>query len=176
MLLPITLTDGVIIYTILHTEVQLRKAEIEDVADAVNYQIFYDVDTISKVAKSIYTNRYINNFLEAEYEDPFDYVVHYQQFFKDTLFQSADMTGNAVITLYTDNNTIVSGGTVRNLNLIKESGWYQALNNKDIDQVLYFAYEPDMPGTVGDPERHVFLCGRWITMETGSQKSFLRLK
>ena len=40
MLLPITLTDGVIIYTILHTEVQLRKAEIEDVADAVNYQIF----------------------------------------------------------------------------------------------------------------------------------------
>lgn len=176
MLLPITLTDGVIIYTILHTEVQLRKAEIEDVADAVNYQIFYDVDTISKVAKSIYTNRYINNFLEAEYEDPFDYVVHYQQFFKDTLFQSADMTGNAVITLYTDNNTIVSGGTVRNLNLIKESGWYQALNNKDIDQVLYFAYEPDMPGTVGDPERHVFFVRKMDHYGDGQSEKLLKIE
>lgn len=40
MLLPITLTDGVIIYTVLHTEAQLRRSEMEDIADAVNYQIF----------------------------------------------------------------------------------------------------------------------------------------
>ena len=101
MLLPITLTDGVIIYTILHTEVQLRKAEIEDVADAVNYQIFYDVDTISKVAKSIYTNRYINNFLEAEYEDPFDYVVHYQ-----TILDKGIMPSEKVLDFPVDCNTL----------------------------------------------------------------------
>ena len=111
MLLPITLTDGVIIYTVLHTEAQLLRSEMEDIADAVSYQIFYDVDTVSKVAKSIYTSQYINDFLETKYEDPFDYVVYYQQFFKDTLFQSADMTGGSVITLYTDNETIVSGGS-----------------------------------------------------------------
>ena len=64
MLLPIMLTDGVIIYTVLHTEAQLHRSEMEDVADAVNYQIFYDVDTVSKVAKSIYANQYINEFLE----------------------------------------------------------------------------------------------------------------
>ena len=34
MLLPITLTDGVIIYTVLHTEAQLRRSEMEDIADA----------------------------------------------------------------------------------------------------------------------------------------------
>lgn len=66
MLLPITLTDGVIIYTVLHTEAQLRRSEMEDIADAVNYQIFYDVDTVSKVAKSIYANKYINDFLEVK--------------------------------------------------------------------------------------------------------------
>lgn len=155
MLLPITLTDGVIIYTVLHIEAQLRRSEMENVADAVNYQIFYDVDTVSKVAKSIYVNQYINDFLETEYKDPFDYVVNYQQFFKDTFFQSADMTGSSMITLYTDNSTIVSGGTVRNLDLIRESGWYQDLNEKETEQLLYFAYEPDIPGAVMDPERHV---------------------
>ena len=71
----------VIIYTVLHTEAQLRRSEMEDIADAVNYQIFYDVDTVSKVAKSIYANKYINDFLEMEYRDPFDYVVSYQEFF-----------------------------------------------------------------------------------------------
>ena len=82
MLLPITLTDGVIIYTVLHTEAQLLRSEMEDIADAVSYQIFYDVDTVSKVAKSIYTSQYINDFLETKYEEPFDYVVHYQQFLR----------------------------------------------------------------------------------------------
>ena len=53
MLLPITLTDGVIIYTVLHTEAQLRRSEMEDIADAVNYQIFYDVDCFKSSKKYI---------------------------------------------------------------------------------------------------------------------------
>lgn len=176
MLLPITLTDGVIIYTVLHIEAQLRKSEMENVADAVNYQIFYDVDTVSKVAKSIYVNQYINDFLETEYKDPFDYVVNYQQFFKDTFFQSADMTGSSMITLYTDNSTIVSGGTVRNLDLIRESGWYQDLNKKETEQLLYFAYEPDIPGAVMDPERHVCFVRKMNYYGGGQSEKLLKVE
>ena len=176
MLLPITLTDGVIIYTVLHTEAQLLRSEMEDIADAVSYQIFYDVDTVSKVAKSIYTSQYINDFLETKYEDPFDYVVHYQQFFKDTLFQSADMTGSSVITLYTDNETIVSGGTVRSLDLIKGSDWYQDLSEKNTEQMLYFAYEPDIPGAVMDPERCVYFLSKMNYYGGGQSEKMLKLE
>lgn len=176
MLLPITLTDGVIIYTVLHTEEQLRRSELEDIADAVNYQIFYDVDTVSKVAKSIYANQYINDFLEAEYTDPLDYVIHYQQFFKDTLFQSGDMTGSSVITLYTGNGTIVSGGTVKNLDLIKASGWYQELNETDTEQMLYFAYEPDMPGTMAESERHVYFVRKMNYYGGGHSEKVLKIE
>ena len=176
MLLPITLTDGVIIYTVLHTEAQLRRSEMEDIADAVNYQIFYDVDTVSKVAKSIYANQYINDFLEMEYRDPFDYVVSYQQFFKDTLFQSSDMTGSSLITLYTDNSTIVSGGTVRNLDLIKESGWYRDLNEKGTEQMLYFAYEPEVPGAVMHPERHVYFVRKMNYYGGGQSEKLLKIE
>ena len=176
MLLPITLTDGVIIYTVLHTEAQLLRSEMEDIADAVSYQIFYDVDTVSKVAKSIYTSQYINDFLETKYEDPFDYVVHYQQFFKDTLFQSADMTGSSVITLYTDNETIVSGGTVRSLDLIKGSDWYQDLSKKNTEQMLHFAYEPDIPGAVMDPERCVYFLSKMNYYGGGQSEKMLKLE
>ena len=176
MLLPITLTDGVIIYTVLHTEAQLRRSEMEDIADAVNYQIFYDVDTVSKVAKSIYANKYINDFLEMEYRDPFDYVVSYQEFFKDTLFQSSDMTGSSLTTLYTDNSTIVSGGTVRNLDLIKESGWYRDLNEKGTEQMLYFAYEPKVPGAVMHPERHVYFVRKMNYYGGGQSEKLLKIE
>ena len=176
MLLPITLTDGVIIYTVLHTEAQLRRSEMEDIADAVNYQIFYDVDTVSKVAKSIYANQYINDFLEMEYGDPFDYVVSYQQFFKDTLFQSSDMTGSSLITLYTDNSTIVSGGTVRNLDLIRESGWYRDLNEKGTEQMLYFAYEPEVSGAVMHPERHVYFVRKMNYYGGGQSEKLLKIE
>ena len=176
MLLPITLTDGVIIYTVLHTEAQLRRSEMEDIADAVNYQIFYDVDTVSKVAKSIYANKYINDFLEMEYRDPFDYVVSYQEFFKDTLFQSSDMTGSSLTTLYTDNSTIVSGGRVRNLDLIKESGWYRDLNEKGTEQMLYFAYEPEVLGAVMHPERHVYFVRKMNYYGGGQSEKLLKIE
>ena len=176
MLLPITLTDGVIIYTVLHTEAQLRRSEMEDIADAVNYQIFYDVDTVSKVAKSIYANKYINDFLEMEYRDPFDYVVSYQEFFKDTLFQSSDMTGSSLTTLHTDNSTIVSGGRVRNLDLIKESGWYRDLNEKGTEQMLYFAYEPEVLGAVMHPERHVYFVRKMNYYGGGQSEKLLKIE
>lgn len=176
MLLPIMLTDGVIIYTVLHTEAQLHRSEMEDVADAVNYQIFYDVDTVSKVAKSIYANQYINDFLETEYEDPFDYVIHYQRFFKDTLFQSADMTGSSVITLYTDNSTIVSGGTVRSLDLLKGSDWYQELDEKGTGQMLYFAYEPEISGAVMGQERHIYFVRKMNYYGGGQSEKLLKVE
>ena len=176
MLLPITLTDGAIIYTVVHTEEQLQKTELEDVADAVNNQFFYDVDTVSKVAKRIYSNQYINDFLEAEYINPFDYVVHYQKFFKDTLFQSWDMTGNSTISMYTDNTTIVSGGTVKNLNLVKDSEWYQEMDENNVEQILYFAYEPAVPGAVMDPERHVYFVKKMNCYGGGRSEKLLKIE
>ena len=154
MLIPLFLTDGAIIYTVFRTEQQLQSSEMEDIAEAVRYQIFYDVDSVSRVAKSIYTNSYIDEFLEREYADPLDYVLHYQQFFKDTLFNSGDMTGNSVITLYTDNDSVVSGGTVRSIEQVRDSMWYRELVGSGADQLLYFDYESEV-GTAS-LQRHVY--------------------
>lgn len=176
MLFPLILTDGAILYTVMHTEKRMRQSEREGIADAVNYEIFYDVDSVSKVAKSIYTNRYINNFLEMEYKDSLSYVEHYQAFFKDTLFLSGDMTGDSVITLYTDNSTIVSGGTVRSLDLILQSAWYQKLTSADTDQMLFFDYEPDVPWEGADLKRHVYFVRRMNYYGGGNTEKFLKIE
>lgn len=86
------------------------------------------------------------------------------------------MTGSSLITLYTDNSTIVSGGTVRNLNLIKESGWYRDLNEKGTEQMLYFAYEPEVPGAVMHPERHVYFVRKMNYYGGGQSEKLLKIE
>ena len=86
------------------------------------------------------------------------------------------MTGSSVITLYTDNETIVSGGTVRSLDLIKGSDWYQDLSKKNTEQMLHFAYEPDIPGAVMDPERCVYFLSKMNYYGGGQSEKMLKLE
>lgn len=86
------------------------------------------------------------------------------------------MTGNSLTTLYTDNSTIVSGGRVRNLDLIKESGWYRDLNEKGTEQMLYFAYEPEVLGAVMHPERHVYFVRKMNYYGGGQSEKLLKIE
>ena len=86
------------------------------------------------------------------------------------------MTGSSLTTLYTDNSTIVSGDTVRNLDLIKESGWYRDLNEKGTEQMLYFAYEPEVPGAVMHPERHVYFVRKMNYYGGGQSEKLLKIE
>lgn len=86
------------------------------------------------------------------------------------------MTGSSLITLYTDNSTIVSGGTVRNLDLIRESGWYRDLNEKGTEQMLYFAYEPEVSGAVMHPERHVYFVRKMNYYGGGQSEKLLKIE
>ena len=86
------------------------------------------------------------------------------------------MTGSSLITLYTDNSTIVSGGTVRNLDLIRESGWYRDLNEKGTEQMLYFAYEPEVSGAVMHPERHVYFVRKMNYYGGGQSEKLFKIE
>ncbi|HOO28543.1 MAG TPA: signal transduction protein, partial [Lachnospiraceae bacterium] len=86
VLFPLILTDSVIIYTVINSEQTDRKHGMENIANAVQYFLDSRVDSAAKLGKSIFINRYIDEFLNKEYADSLDYVTDYQNFFKDTLF------------------------------------------------------------------------------------------
>ncbi len=141
VLFPLILTDSVVIYSVVHAEQESKRHAMESIASAVQYSFQSSVNRGSEIARSIYMNKYIDSFLNEEYEDPLDYYNSYLDFYKDTLLGNIVGIDNTIITMYSDNNTIINGNEFKRITSIKDSSWYNYLESIDEDQVLFFDYD-----------------------------------
>lgn len=112
-----------------------------NIANAVSYNISNTISSIGETAKSIYTSKYINSFLMQEYESAPEYVLTYQEFFKDHLLENILGMNNLVFTFYTDNETIVNGGKVNKIENIRETKAYQSLVEQKKSKGIFFVYD-----------------------------------
>ncbi len=156
VLIPLIVTDGVILYNVIHSEQEEKQHEMENVASAVQYTLSSAVEHSVATAKSIYMNKYIEAFLNTEYETALDYVVEYHKFMKDTLFESSMGLDNTKITMYADNETIVNGGEFAKISSIRETKWYQYLQESGQDTQFLFFYD-DWKSPMVDSKRKIIL-------------------
>lgn len=82
VLLPLIITDSVVLYIVDSMESQRQYHGMANVANAVSYNISALVENAGEIAKSMYTNRRMNSFLEKQYESNSDYYAEYQNFFR----------------------------------------------------------------------------------------------
>jgi two-component system sensor histidine kinase YesM len=130
---------------------------MENIASAVKYNFFYDVEEAAGATKKIYMNKYVNQFLDKQFETQLDYFLSYQAFMKDSLFESSIGSTASKITMYADNPTIVSGGEFKRLAPVKDQQWYQYLISSNQDGVLYIYYDSSSIPTVDAKKRITFL-------------------
>ena len=140
VLFPLIVTDSVIVYNFLDAERSQRKHEMENISNAVEYSFYNNIDSVARIAKSIYMNKSIDEFLGREYENPLDYVTGYQSFIKDTMLDDSFGLENTRIRMYSDNETIVNGGEFARIDTIKDTPWYQYMTESGKEQFLYFYY------------------------------------
>ncbi|MDO4307428.1 MAG: sensor histidine kinase [Eubacteriales bacterium] len=141
MLIPLIITDSVIIYIVVHSEQVKQQHVMENAASAVQYSLSENVETAASKAKNIYMNEFIDDFLNRQYERPLDYVEGYQTFLKDSLFETSMGVDNTLVTIYADNETIINGGYFCRISEIRETEWYRYLQESGKDAVLYFYYD-----------------------------------
>lgn len=134
VLVPLIVTDSAVFSVVMKSEREAREHEMANIANAVAYSISNTVNNAAEIGKSIYTSKYINRFLANTYSDPLDYVVSYQDFFKDTLFESGLGMNNMVITMYADNDTIVNGGKVCNMKEIRGTEVYRYFQDNGLNK------------------------------------------
>lgn len=170
MLFPLVLTDSVIIYTVVHSEQVSRRHEMENIANAVHYNIYKSIDSASELGKSIYMSKYIDEFLDKRYTSFLEYVVSYQEFFKDTLLENSVGINNSMITMYSENDTIVNGGEFKRLETVQDTSWYQYLNESGLDKVLYFDYDESKSPAVEATRKILFLQKLNFFNKNGRQK------
>lgn len=155
MLIPLVVTDSVVVYIVLHSDQVARQHEMENMANAVRYTVFSSMDRAAELAQSIYLNKYIESYLNEKYENPLDYVSNYQSFFKDTLFANEAGMDHMKLTMYSDNPTIINGSEFHQIDTIRDSGWYQFLQESGQKKVLYFEYDESQAPAV-EPKRKIF--------------------
>ena len=141
VLIPIIITDSVIFFIVRSSEQEKQQHEMANIANAVSYNISNTISSIGETAKSIYTSKYINSFLMQEYESAPEYVLTYQEFFKDHLLENILGMNNLVFTFYTDNETIVNGGKVNKIENIRETKAYQSLVEQKKSKGIFFVYD-----------------------------------
>ena len=156
VLVPLIVTDSAVFSVVMKSEREAREHEMANIANAVAYSISNTVNNAAEIGKSIYTSKYINRFLANTYSDPLDYVVSYQDFFKDTLFESGLGMNNMVITMYADNDMIVNGGKVCNMKEIRGTEVYRYFQDNGLNKGLYFQYDDSRAPSVEPQRRMLF--------------------
>lgn len=154
VLIPLIVTDSVVLYIVIHSEQVKQQHSMENDASAVQYHLGSTVEHAASMAKNIYMNAYIEEFLNQQYETPLDYVMAYQAFMKNSLFESSMGTDNTQVTIYADNETIINGGEFSRLSTVQETDWYQYLENSGQKSALYFYYD-DWKSPAVDAKRRI---------------------
>ena len=156
VLLPLIITDSVVFLIIRNSEMEKQKHDMTNIANAVSYNISSVVNNAGEMAKTIYTSRYIDDFLSRKYDTSAQYIMEYQEFFKDTLLENLLGMNQIVFTMYTNNDTIVKGGKVGNIEDLKETQAYQKLNQSGETKGFFFVYDKNRSGTA-EERKVVFL-------------------
>lgn len=141
MLFPLIVTDSIIVYIVVHSERISMYNEMDNIANAVKYSLGSQIEQAVRLSKSIYMDREVNDFMDREYKDPYEYVTSYQELIKHMWSGNIAVLDNIKFTMYSDNNTIVNGGKFARIEKETGSQWYIYFKKSEASQLLYFDYD-----------------------------------
>lgn len=159
VLFPLIVTDGVILLSLLRSEQAAQRNNMEAQASAVRYNISSFVEYSAVIARSIYMNTYVQEFLTTRYDGAADYVSNYRKFMRNSLLAGSVGLENASVTMYADNDTIVNGGGVYRIERAENTPWYRQFMEAGSDTMLVFFYD-DLQAPYVRPERKALFLRR----------------
>lgn len=143
VLVPLVITDGIILTIISNEEKKEQRYEIESIANAVWYDLSYTFTEAANMSNHFYINRSISEALEKRYESGLDFYVASKEVDKRNFYEMGLNSGNTMIVMCGDNETIVNGNHFYRISSVKDEEWYQKLENSENDLVLCFYYVGD---------------------------------
>lgn len=152
VLIPLVVTDGIILTSTIRAELTKREHEMANEASAVQYSLSNSVEQAATIAKSIYTKDAIETFLNTYYEKPIDYVTAYNELLKNSIFLGPD---NLQYAVYVDNDSIVNGGKFGRLDSVRNTMWYQMHVESGNSVNLFFMFD-DWKKPIVEGKRKVY--------------------
>lgn len=151
VLLPIILTDTVILYNMNKSYQESQMVNLSHSMDRVEYNLSKAISNCILFTNNMYYDRTLNKFLNKQYED---YPTYYEAYMDMLTSNNLSYTYNSglltKIEIFADNNTIIGGGKISTIDSIKDKVWYQAYKASGRKTILYTSYEEDkkyIPGS-----------------------------
>ena len=141
VLMPLVITDTFVFGIVIRSEQGNERHKMQNVVSAVEYSLKTETERAAALAKSIYLNRYIDEFLRCTYDSEREFYNSYLEFMKDTLFESSLGSEQMKVVMYSDNPTIVSGSEFQKLERVEDTEWYQEFRDSGQEMMMYCYYD-----------------------------------
>ncbi|WP_408072639.1 sensor histidine kinase [Butyrivibrio sp. JL13D10] len=154
-IIPLMLMDVAAVGVIVRYEKREKIHEMENAASAIQYTLANELDSADKMTQSVYTNKYIYDFIDRRFRTGLEYYEAYYSFFEDTLIDMVDGASNISYTFYIDNDSIINGAQFQKLETAEGESWYEYIRANGRKLGLMFDYGGAITG-VRENERRVF--------------------
>ncbi len=128
VILPLLITDSLLMFSMIRTETRANIDQIQKTADSVSYTLSDSFDYPIHLATNIYNNRYVNEFITQQHEDPLEYYQNQLRFMRESLFETVLAKHSFRATIYADNDSILNGGNFYRLSSLEDDSWYQSFD------------------------------------------------
>ncbi len=149
VILPVFITDSIILTILLQEERNERNYEMANIASAVQSNLDHSFEEAVKVTTDVYRNRKINEFLEYEFISDLDYFEKSRELLIDSFYENSFGAISSHVVMYVDNDSIVNGGHFVKLAGVREQEWYQKYQASGHEMMVCYYYvgeqEPTAP-------------------------------
>ncbi|MBD5517033.1 MAG: histidine kinase [Lachnospiraceae bacterium] len=174
VILPLVLTDSIILYMIYDAGQKEQLYEYENISNSIRYDFEYTFEDAVNQMNDVYMDSAVNDFLNQNYENPYDF---FEANVALTGRSSLNRLGgynisNAVI--YADNDTIINGGHFSQLSGVKDTVWYQNFleSGGNMSVSFYYIGDEDMSALL---KRRISLVRRLDFFKKEGCEKILRL-
>lgn len=154
VIVPVVITNVVIISTILTLSDKERKESLNKLASVVSNTIETTISRAVYETVDLYTSKYISSFLDTNYESAEEYYTAYRHLFNNYVFYASNKYLISDVVLYSDNDTMINGGRYNRLENEKETEWYQSFQEHE-NNLMVHSYFNDV---LYDNQRKRTLC------------------
>ncbi len=146
VILPLVLTDSIILFILYDGEKKEQIYEFENITSAVKYGLEYTFEEAVNEMNDIYVDGQINDFLNEDYANGYAFYAASVELSKKSSLNLLGGYDISNVVIYADNDTIINGGHFYRLSEAENTEWYQAYieSGKNLTFVLYYIGNSDM--------------------------------
>lgn len=146
MILPMVLTDSVILYILYDAGQKEQIYQFQNISDAIRYDLEYIFEEAANRMNNIYLDREINDFLNKKYENTYDFFSASTRLLEKSSLDLLSRYNISNVVVCADNDTIVNGGHFYRLSGVKDTEWYKKFESSGQNMCMVFYY-------IGDEDR-----------------------